>query len=156
MNHDPNGRSNFTGECAADVTGMPGQSNGAPPPKRRRHWRPSGKTRLRTLDELDGRTHAAQHAKELVSRLVVDLGGSQQVTVGRHELIKRAAVLGALIEDCEVRWLRKEPVEINDYLAAINAQRRVLVSIGLERRARDVTSLGDILRDGHRKGEALP
>jgi hypothetical protein len=37
MDHDPNGRSKFTGECAADVTGMPGQSNGrtsteTPPP----------------------------------------------------------------------------------------------------------------------------
>ena len=153
MDQDPNGRSKFTGECAADVTGMPG----LPTAHQHRNAAAIGVRRAsRTLDELDGRTHAAQHAKELVSRLVVDLGGSQQVTVGRHELIKRAAVLGALIEDCEVRWLRKEPVEINEYLAAINAQRRVLVTIGLERRARDVTSLGDILRNGHRKGEALP
>jgi len=39
---------------------------------------------------------------------------------------------------------------------AINAQRRVLVSLGLERRARDVgKSLGEVLRNGNRN-EATP
>ena len=39
---------------------------------------------------------------------------------------------------------------------AINAQRRVLVSLGLERRARDVDkSLGEVLRNGNRN-EATP
>jgi hypothetical protein len=138
------GRSKFTGECAADVTGIPAQSNATPAPKRRRHWRPSAKTRLRTLDELDGRTHAAQHAKKLVSDLVESAG--PQCSVGRLELIKRAAILGAFIEDCEVRWLRKEPVAFNEWHAAVNAQRRVLVSIGLESRAAPMLSLGEVLR----------
>ena len=44
-----------------------------------------------------------------------------------------------LIESCEARWLAGETVELADYLAAINAQRRVLATIGLERRPRDVT-----------------
>jgi hypothetical protein len=48
-------------------------------------------------------------------------------------------VLGAYIESCEVKWLGGEAVDLADYLAAINSQRRVLATIGLERRARDVT-----------------
>jgi hypothetical protein len=152
-----NGRLELDGRCPPDATNAPAQTNGAVSKKRRRRtWRPSAKTRLRTLDELDQRTHAAIRAKQLVSSLVVDLGGSEQVTVAQHELIQRAAILGALASDLEVAWLRKEPVEINEYLAAVNAQRRVLVSLGLERRARDVsTSLGSILRNGHRN-EAAP
>jgi hypothetical protein len=53
--------------------------------------------------------------------------------------VQRAAVLGAFIEDCEARWIGGEPFEVGDYLPAINAQRRILETLGLERRARDVT-----------------
>ena len=46
---------------------------------------------------------------------------------------------GAYIESCEVKWLGGKAVDLADYLAAINAQRRVLATVGLERRARNVT-----------------
>jgi hypothetical protein len=144
-----NVHSEVDGGCPPDATNALAQSNVAVSRKRRRRtWRPStSKTRLRTIEELDQRTHAAQKAKQLVSSFLSDI---PEATVGQHELIKRAAILGAFIEDCETRWLRKEPVAVNEYLAAINAQRRVLVSIGLERRARDCTSLGEVLRQGNR------
>jgi hypothetical protein len=147
-----NGHLELDGGCPADANNAPAQSNGAASKKRRRRtWRPStSKTRLRTLDELDQRTHAAQRAKLTVSGLVSDLGGTEQVTVSQHQLITRAAVLSAYIEDVEVAWLRKEPVEEGTWFAAINALRRCLVSLGLERRARDCTSLGTILRQGNR------
>jgi len=32
-----------------------------------------------------------------------------------------------------------EPIELGDYLTAVNCQRRVLQTLGLERRARDVS-----------------
>jgi hypothetical protein len=54
-------------------------------------------------------------------------------------------VLGAFIESCEAKWLGGEAVALADYLAAINSQRRVLATIGLERRARDVTPLRERL-----------
>lgn len=59
----------------------------------------------------------------------------------RHQTTtaKRSAVLSAQLEDFETRWCLGEEVELPDYLAAINVQRRILVSLGLERRARDVT-----------------
>jgi len=114
-------------DCAVDA-----------PPKR-------AKTRLRTLDDLDNRTRAAQYAHRLVAGLESDLGGASEITVGQRELIKRAALLGAFIEDHEARWLRNEAVAIDDYLAAINAQRRVLTTLGLDRRARDVTPEADPL-----------
>ena len=94
---------------------------------------------LRTLDDLDGRTRAAKLAQRLVAGLEADLGGGDALSVGARELIKRAALLGAIVEDCEVRWLERKPVDIDTYLAAVNAQRRVLVTVGLDRVPRDVT-----------------
>ena len=64
---------------------------------------------------------------------------------GRDNLLQRAAVLGTFIESCEAQWLGGTAVDLTDYLAAINSQRRVLATIGLERRARTVPDLHDYL-----------
>jgi hypothetical protein len=99
----------------------------------------TGKLRLLTLGHLDGRTAAARRARELIEAIQKDLGGGDRLSEGERQLVQRAAVLGAYIESCEVKWLGGEAVDLADYLAAINAQRRVLATIGLERRSRDVT-----------------
>jgi len=70
---------------------------------------------------------------------MADLGGDTEVTVAGRQLVQRAAVLGAFIEDAETRWVRGEGIEVAEYLMAINAQRRVLATLGLKRVARDVT-----------------
>ena len=65
--------------------------------------------------------------------------GSDRATVAQQELAQRGAILGAMIEDQEARWLRGDGVDLAEYCTLVNAQRRVLADIGLERRARDVT-----------------
>ena len=47
------------------------------------------------------------------------------------------------MEDIEARWVTGEPIPLQDYLACINVQRRVLATLGLERLARDVTPTVD-------------
>jgi hypothetical protein len=98
-----------------------------------------GKARLLTLDSLDGRTAAAQAARQLIDTLTSDLGGDDQISEGQRQLVQRAAVCGAMIADYEARWIAGQPIPLNEYLAAVNVQRRVLATLGLERRARDVT-----------------
>jgi hypothetical protein len=115
-----------------DSATIEGRSAAATAPK-------AGKLRLLTLGHLDGRTAAARRARELIEAIQTDLGGSDHLSEGERQLVQRAAVLGAYIESCEVKWLGGEAVDLADYLAAINAQRRVLATIGLERRSRDVT-----------------
>jgi hypothetical protein len=100
------------------------------------------KARFKTLEALDGRTLAARFARDLVRRLEADLGGD--LTAAQMELVKRAAVLGAFIADCEARYLAGEQPDVASWLAAINNQRRLLESIGLQRVAREV-SLSDYL-----------
>ena len=98
-----------------------------------------GKARLLTLDHLDQRTAAARAARSLVDHLTSDLGGDEQLSAGERELVKRAALCGAIVADFEARWVAGQLVELGEYLAAVNVQRRVLATLGLRRRPRDVT-----------------
>ena len=109
------------------------RSTAAPPQKS------TGKVRLLSLDRLDGRTIACRRARELVSSLQADLGGTDRLSEGTKQLVRRAAVLGVFIENSEAAWLAGQEVALGDYLSAVNSQRRVLTTIGLERRQRDVS-----------------
>jgi hypothetical protein len=96
------------------------------------------KLRFLTLDKLDGRTLAARKARDLLSGIETDLGGD--LTAAKRELAQRAAVMGAYLEDWEARWLSGEPVtDVANYLAAANNQRRMFETLGLDRKARDVS-----------------
>jgi hypothetical protein len=108
-----------------------------------------GKLKLVTLDALDGRTFAVKRAKRLVAEISADLGGDDQLTAGARELVQHAAILGSMIESAETEWLSGKPVDVPNLLSAINAQRRTLLALGIERRvARDITpTLADIARE---------
>jgi hypothetical protein len=95
--------------------------------------------RLKTLDALDSRTLAARRAQALVADLESDLGGPDNVTVAERQIVQHAGVLGAVIEHQEALWLAGDEVDETALLAAVNCQRRLLETVGLQRRARDVT-----------------
>ena len=109
-----------------------------------RKGRRSGAARLRSIEDLDGRTTASRKARQLLSGIESDLGGADLLSVGQRQLAQRAALLGALIEDAEARWAAGESIDIDPYLRAVGVQRRVLATLGLERRARDVTPSEDL------------
>ena len=104
------------------------------------------KARLLTRGDLDKRTRASRQAEALAVGLESDLGGPKNTTNAQQQLIEHAAVMGAIIEHYGTQWLAGAQIDVAEYLSAINAQRRVLVTLGLERRPRDVTpSLGKYL-----------
>lgn len=98
-----------------------------------------GRVRLLTLDHLDGRTLAAQRVRGVEAALVEDLGGDDAVSTAQRALVRRSAVLAAILEDREARWATGEALDLEPYLAGANALRRLLTTIGLERRAKSVT-----------------
>jgi hypothetical protein len=100
---------------------------------------PGPKTRLMSLSDLDGRTAAAKAAKTLIRDLEADLGGADRLTAGERALVGRAAVTTAMVEDMEARWLLGRPIDVAAYTALVNVQRRLLTTVGLQRRPRDVT-----------------
>ena len=114
----------------------------------------SGKMRLLTLERLDQRTLAAKRVKQLIDTIEGDLGGSDHLSEGRRQLVQRAAILGAMIENHEALWMAGKAVDLSDYLAAINAQRRVLATLGLERRSRDVTPTLDQITEHLEEADA--
>jgi hypothetical protein len=110
----------------------------------RRSQTRTGKVRL-VSKQLDGRTAAFKAAQTLIRTLSADLGND--LSVGEQQLVTRAALVGAIASDFEARWVAGEQVPLLDYLAAVNVQRRVLATLGLQRRAKTVgSSFGDILR----------
>jgi len=89
--------------------------------------------RLKTLAALDGRTLAAAKAQALVSGLESDLGGPENVTVAERQIVQHAGVLGAVIEHQEALWLAGDEIDEPALLAAVNCQRRLLETVGLQR-----------------------
>jgi len=107
------------------------------------------------LDRLDKRTAAAQRALALVRSFTASLGGAERLSEGARQLVQRCAVLGTFIEACEVRWLQGQPIELLDYLAAVNAQRRIIEDLGAAaRQARDITDLTPLEYAKRRDAEA--
>jgi hypothetical protein len=118
-----------------------GDGSGSVKPRLAKH----GWIRFLTLKDLDARSRAAAFAKNVAASLESDLGGD--LSTGQKQLTQRAAVLSAICEDFETRHLLGEPIELVDYLTTTNVLRRVLATLGLERKARDVgPSLDQYLR----------
>jgi hypothetical protein len=106
------------------------------------------KARLRTLADIDRRTRAGQAAFRLRDELADDLGGLDRLSAMERELIENTAILGAMLKDAAAAYLSGESVDLAEFMALTNAQRRLLADLGLERRLRDVTpDLSMIIRE---------
>ena len=99
----------------------------------------SGKRRLMSLDDLDGRTRAKRVAAQTLADLLSDAGGEDHVSTGQRALLEHASVLHALTTDMAVRSLAGEAIDLQGYVTATNGLRRLLETAGLRRVPRDVT-----------------
>lgn len=99
----------------------------------------ASKVRLRSLNDLDQRTVAAQKARALVEGLEADLGGADRLSVAKRTLVTRAAVTAAIVESMETAALSGGDIDVAAYVALTNNLRRFLTTLGLERAAKDVT-----------------
>ena len=97
------------------------------------------KSKLVTLDQLDGRTVAARMAKDTISAIESDLGGADNISTARRQLVESAAVTSAMVADMGSRWLAGEQIDLALFTTLCNSQRRLLESVGLEFRAKDIT-----------------
>lgn len=102
--------------------------------------KPQGRSRIGNgrdlLAGVDGRSTAMRRYKEIFGQLVVDLGGdpSEAQTI----IARRAATLAAWCESNEAAMANGEALDIATYTTAINALRRLLADLGVERRAKEV------------------
>ena len=106
-------------------------------PKRRNKRPPLRKKRaLQTIDALDQRTTGARQARAFVAQVINDLGGV--VTETQKVLIERAALLTSMAREAELSWLRREPVNLSEYVSLTQALKRICQVIGVKRVPKEV------------------
>jgi hypothetical protein len=125
-------------EAAPEIPGDRPEMQGGCEPNRA-SARAAGKIRLQSLDDLDGRTSAYRKTAELIDRVEADLGGADQLSTAQQQIIRRAALTGAMIEDLGAKWLSGMPIDLALFCTLSNAERRLYETVGLNRRPRDVT-----------------
>ena len=91
------------------------------------------------VDAVDGRSAIARRYRDLVAEHSSDMGGADGLSEAMRQMIRRAASLAVWCEAVECKLAEGEDIDISSYTTATNALRRVLVDLGLERRAKDVT-----------------
>jgi hypothetical protein len=102
----------------------------------------------------DGRSATARRFRDIYEDVAADLRGLDFLSEGQKQLIRRAALLSAECErqeslaargerlpNGEIMWKEKADFlfDIDRYVVMTNSLRRVLETIGLERKSRDVT-----------------
>jgi hypothetical protein len=138
------------GSQKADLgTGAGANGQGQQPPKSTRQLRPRrhAKARLLTLNDLDLRTQAAQKALQMRDALLAERGGSDRLSIMRKAMVATIAVITAMIEDQQTRWLAGQDIDATALMTLINARRREAELIGLDPQPLDITppSLKDYL-----------
>lgn len=88
--------------------------------------------RLLTLNDLDGRTAAAQQAKAFAAAVLADLGGAEHVSALQARMIENVATLSAMASDQSARWLLGDEVDITAFGTLVNAMNRTSVLLGLK------------------------
>lgn len=125
------------------VFDLPGNSTAIAAPRRNTRSRVGNGSAL-WLDKVDGRSAEYRRFKDCLGDLIIHLGGDEATEPQKH-LARRAAAIIVWCEKTEAVLARGEDLDITPYATATNSLRRILADLGLERRARDITSLADYL-----------
>ena len=83
-----------------------------------------------------------RRAKDLIHDHLQDLGGPDNASTAERSIVRRAAIVTVELENLERRFVAAgaaDPGDLSLYLTASNNLRRLLESVGLRRRPRDVT-----------------
>ena len=93
--------------------------------------------------EVDGRSATMRRFRDLIQLHVSDLGGEDLISESERRLIRRAAMLTLQCELLDQKFALSEGeasvIDLDRYQRASNSLRRLLETLGLQRRQRDVT-----------------
>lgn len=106
--------------------------------------------------DIDHRSTPIRRLRELINAHTSDLGGTHNISEAERSLVRRAAMLELQLEMWEQKFALNDgeatSAQLTDYQRAANSLRRILESVGLQRRAKNVTpTLDDYLRDRHQE-----
>jgi hypothetical protein len=120
-------------------------------PKRATDFAQYARTRVGNGSELlpgvDKRSIWVRRAKELIAEHLGDLGGEANTSAAERSLVRRIAILTTELERLEVKFAEAEAKDeavsnsnLDLYVRSVGGLRRLLESIGLQRRAKDITN----------------
>jgi hypothetical protein len=113
-----------------------------------RFRRPHRTTKVLPLTRaaIDGRSRAAKTFDAIVDGITADLGGNEEQLSTVMKWLREAFAGAAVqVDSLNTRLLAGEKVDVLEHSTAISTLVRVASRIGLQRVARDVTTLGDLL-----------
>ena len=87
------------------------------------------KLRLHTLNDIDGRTHAAARARAVARELINALGGPAVITPVQRQACERAGIYTAIAEDLASRKLAGLSVCGDDLFRAEGVARRAVAAV---------------------------
>jgi hypothetical protein len=100
---------------------------------------------------VDGRSTWVRRLRDLIAIHLSDLGGVDNVSEAERSIIRRIATLTVELERMESTFAtagEATPAQLDLYQRTANSLRRLLESVGIERRAKNVTpTLSDILNE---------
>jgi hypothetical protein len=94
------------------------------------------------LPGIDGRSTWARRLRDLIELHLNDLGGPEAVSQAQHSIVRRAATLTVELERLEAKFANAgaaDSGELDLYQRTAGNLRRLLESVGFERKARNVT-----------------
>ena len=108
-------------------------------------YKPMARSRVTNGNDLlpntDHRTVWVRRFRDVLALHLKDLGGETEVSEAEKALARRSACLVVELEQLEQKFAAGEdtPKALESYQRCVNTLRRTLESLGLQRRARDVT-----------------
>jgi hypothetical protein len=97
------------------------------------------------LPDVDGRSIIARRYRDITRAIFVDQGGVDQCSESRQQLIRRFAAAAVLAEQLESRLANGEAIDIQEHATLSSTLVRLAARIGIDRVARDVTTLAELL-----------
>jgi hypothetical protein len=101
------------------------------------------------LPGVDGRSTWVRRLRDLIALHLSDLGGIDQASEAEKSVIRRAATLTVELERLEAKFAEAgeaTPADLDLYQRTAGNLRRLLESVGIQRRPKDITpSLASII-----------
>lgn len=130
----------------AEIIRQPSPSE--PPLKPTHRSRVSNGSKLLPL--ADGQSVTARRFRDIFEEIGADLGGLDNLSEAQKQIARRAAALSAESERQEALWARGEAeFDVQRYTVQANTLRRLLETLGIERRPRPVADGRNALLDAH-------
>jgi hypothetical protein len=88
----------------------------------------------------NGNSAWSRRYRDLIAGHVSDMGGESLLSESEKSLIRRASAIECELEQMEGLLSQRQPVDLDAFTRAAGHLRRILETLGLQRRARDVTT----------------